>query len=197
MSDLKEFSDDHLLNFDDDTTSRWSCRKGDVVCWFRLPGLFASDWKMLDFWQCWDGDFIVTTNRVSDFPAGFKLHPLELQDTLVWEYEKNPDPSLYAAEPFDAPNLWRVCAGDRILWVGDERDGQPAVEGILGLIEVRSNALVARETNLAVDYLDWVAAQPTQDGRESARLELVRNGVNVVRRLGLPRNLSVGEWGIG
>ena len=197
MSDSTQFSDENLLNFDDDTTIRWSCRKDDVVCWFRLPGLFANDWNMRDFWQCWDGDFIVITNRTPDFPAGFKLHPTELQNTNAWEYECNPDPSLYAEEPFDAPNFWRVSTGDRLLWVGDERDGQEGIGGILGLVEFRENALVVRETNLPVDYFEWAPGQVGTVGFEPTRLALVRNGVQVVRRLGLPRNLSTGNWGIG
>jgi hypothetical protein len=197
MSDSSQFSHDHLLDFDEDTTIRWSCRKDDIVCWLRMHGMFAGNWDMRDFWQCWDGDFLVITNRKSDFPAGFKLHPSELQDTTVWQYQSNPDPALYAAEPIDAPNLWRVRAGDRLLWVGDERDVQPSIEGILGLVEFRENALIARETNLEINYMEWVAGQPRRKEIEPSRLALVRNGVNVVQRLGLPQTLSTGEWGIG
>jgi hypothetical protein len=191
MPQSKQFSREDVVRFGDNSTVRWSCRENDVVCLMRLPGLFAQSWDMLDFWQCWGGDFITITNRPEDLPSWFELHPTEMRGRNIGLFERGKS----YADPVDAPNLWRVNAGDRVLWVGEKRPFQTSAEGVLAIVEFKEDALLVRETNRDVDFMEWASGQPRDE--PVPNMELVQRPVKIIQSLGVPRSLSAGGWGLG
>ena len=198
MSDAQQFSSADLLPFNRDTTIRWSCRADDIICWLRLPGAFSDKWNIQDYWQCYDGDCTTITNRPQDFPSWFKLHPLETRGAAARKSISFEEAE--SIERVDAPNIWRVQAGDRIFWTGGHRQVPAPVEGVLGMIEFREDALVVRENSRDFDdmesYILWQAGQHDAE-TPAALVALIRNGLKIVRRLGSPRSYSTGNWGIG
>lgn len=193
------FSDGDLMYFGRDETICWPCRPKDIICWLRTGGIFDEEWKILDFWQCFDGDMVTITNRIADFPSGFALHPLERKGPsapreISAELVNN-------SEYIEAPNLWKAQAGDRILWVGEPRTWSRSIEQILGLVELSQDALAARYNNRSAselgDYLEWASGCSGDDELPQELVLLLRHGLSVAKRLGGPNSLSVSEWGIG
>jgi len=200
MSDSKQFSSTDLLAFDDDTTLRWSCREKDVLCWLRIPGVFSVEWQILDLWQCDAGDFVTMTNCIADFPPNFKLHPLEKKGAAARKQGSFSAEYAESIEYVEAPNLWKVRSGDRLLWVGESRPQTRPIDGVLGLVEFREDALVARENNKQFadmnDYLAWSAGVRDEMSDQPEVLARVQHGIKVVNRLGSPRTYSDSRWGI-
>ncbi len=187
-----------MMAFGRDTTVRWPCRRGDFVLWLQ-PGspLGRPSLDMPDFWEMRDGDFITITNRGSDLPSWFEVHPSEVRDALAhavmdklnagWQ---PPD------EPMDGPHLWRLRAGDRVVWVGDSRPGQEAANGILAILDFRECAIAIGETNRTglLDFIGFGSLSTPELSPQGVRRCQV--GVEAARSLGAPRNWSP-EWSIG
>ena len=187
--------------FDSDMTLRWSCREGDYLIFARCQGLFASsgnEYTPADVWKLEDGNFITITNRKDDLPEGFYLHPLEVSGSLVkWMMAKvnnGYDPE----EPATGPNIWRVFTGDRIVWVGPERQGVKSLEkAVLGLLEFKENALVYGEP---LKYADGSIEFGgfNQEDTSVEGIELCKAGWDAIKRSGLPRTISAdSQWRIG
>ncbi len=131
-----------------DFTTHWSCRKGDILLWFRR-GPFAGEnasAKVIDLCSMPDSAFIIITNRWQDFPDWFDLHPLEVKDSLAtWMMKRINGGEVYPEEPLEGPNIWRAKGGDRIVWAGPPRPGRASVNGILGLLDCREAVAVLME----------------------------------------------------
>lgn len=186
--------------FDSDMTLHWPCRQGDYVFWARFGGLFSTTgkaYKIADIWELKDGNFITVTNRHPDLPVGFDLHPLEVSGSLVSWIMDRIHAGYKPQEPIDGPNLWRVFAGDRIVWVGPPRGGAKSEDGILEIVDFKQNALVYGEpfdtSRGFPTFGDVVLGELPPEG-----LELCRRGWDAVNRLGLPRVASADDqWRIG
>jgi len=181
-------------------TLRWACRKGDYVFWARFQGIFSSQgnrYKIADIWELRDGNFITLTNRHVDLPDWFELHPLEVSDSLVWWMKRRLDEGYKPQEPIDGPNLWRVFAGDRIVWVGPSRHGVDSKDGVLGLVDFKENALVYGEP------FDLSSGLPTFGGFDGGKpspegARLCKAGWDALNRLGFPNTVSADDqWTIG
>ncbi len=188
------------MSFRSDSTIRWSCREGDYILWVRYEGLFApqeSQFGAPDFWEMKDGDWVTITNRVQDLPSWFELHPLEAAGSLVYWMMKKVNDGYQPCEPCDGPNVWKVFAGDRLVWVGPTRAGLAAEEGVLGLISFEENALVTGEP--------WHIPEgfPTfgdvKEKEPSAPVTvLLRKGWLAACDLGTPRVAAAdGQWRLG
>src|SRR5207245_1747390 len=94
--------------------------------------------RVSDLWELKNGDFVTITNRIEDVPPWFELHPLEAAGRLAYWMMEKLNSGYKPSEPCDGPNLWRIFAGDRLLWIGPSRSTQVAVDGVLGLIEFES-----------------------------------------------------------
>jgi len=109
-----------------DMTCRWACRNGDYIIWARFQGIFSSQgnaYKMADIWELHDGNFVTLTNRKVDLPDWFDFYPLEVSGALVSWMKKRLDEGYQPYAPIEAQNLWRMFAGDRIVWVDPSRNG--------------------------------------------------------------------------
>ena len=134
-----------MISFASDTTLRWACRAGDYVLWARFQGMFSregEEYQIADLWELRDGNFVTITNRHQDLPEGFDLHPLEVSGSYVRWMMKRLDDGDEPQEPIDGQNIWRVFAGDKLLWVGNRRGTEHSDNGVLGLLEFRTNALI-------------------------------------------------------
>lgn len=178
-----------------DFTERFASREGDLLVWLRAPGLMqrGHDFEVADFWYLRDGEHLLVSNRLVDFPAWFTLHPTEASGTEVFRMMERLRAGWEQGDPVDGPNVWRVGAGDRIVWVG-HRD--TVRHGVLAIVDCRECVLVAgegRHTNID----DWMAFGdlPSEGPTEEQRL-LVQAGVQAAISLGGPRTVSDG-WRIG
>src|SRR4029077_3432919 len=124
-----------MISFHSDMTLRWSCRSGDYVFWARFQGIFSSSpgnyYKIADVWELRDGNFVTVTNRHADLPDWFDLYPTEVSGPLscLWMM-KRLEGGYKPKEPIEGPNIWRVFAGDRVVWVGGKRGGVKFDNGI-------------------------------------------------------------------
>lgn len=130
------------------------CRRGDYLLWITpksmmhlLRGGGQDAWQMADFWEMRDGDFVTLTNRRSDLPSWFQLHPTEVAGREVPRMMARLKSGWEPGEITDGPNIWRVKAGDRLAWVGPSRPDAPTVEGTLKIIEVRASLLAIGESH--------------------------------------------------
>lgn len=181
-------------------TLRWACRSGDYIFWARFQGIFSSkgnEYYIADIWELRDGNFITLTNRQADLPDWFELHPYEVSGSLVWWMKKKLDDGYQPQEPMNGPNLWRVFAGDRIVWVGPRRKGVLSENGILGLADFEQNALVYGEpfdmSTGIPSFGGFDQEEPSSEGKK-----LCRMGWEALTKLKPPRTVSAdGQWKIG
>ena len=134
--------------FRSDTTIRWSCRKGDYIIWCGFKGIFSSEkdqYTVNDLWQLKDGDYVTITNRQVDLPSWFELHPLEVSNSLVYWMQRKLEAGYQPGDIIDGPNIWRALAGDRLVWVGKQRQGVGFDNGVLSIITFSENAVIIGE----------------------------------------------------
>jgi hypothetical protein len=154
----------------------------------------APDFDIADVWELRDGDYVTITNRMADLPPWFELQPDEACDRAAREMMKRLNEGFQPSGAVDGPHLWRLNAGDRLVWV---RDSPGASDSPVKLVlEVRSSALAVVESNRPdFDPLDLMdigegTANPTT-------VQMRRTGYQAACALGAPRTVSTGPWGIG
>ena len=183
-----------------DTTIRMSCRAGDYLLWCSFKGIFSPEndqYTVSDLWQLKDGDFVTITNRQVDLPSWFELHPLEVSNSLVYWMQRKLDSGYQPGDILDGPNIWRAFAGDRLVWVGKQRQGVEFDNGVLSVITFSQNAAIIGEPYSYYEGFPHFGgfdqqAQPKED------IMLCRKGWNAISELGTPNSASAdGKWVIG
>ena len=140
-----------------------------------------------------DGDFITVTNRLCDLPAWFRLHPLEIAGIqTLREYEPRLNAKDYPDEPIDGPNIWRVLAGDQLVWVSMTDSGSPVLE----ILHLRCCAAVVGDN--CSGELDEIAlfGAPAGENLSPETQSAWRAGIGAAVEMGAPRVLSA-EWRFG
>ena len=101
-------------------------------------------------------------------------------------------------EPMEAPNVWRVFAGDRVVWVGPKRDGVHFDNGVLELVDFRENALVCGEP-LYMAYDDWPNFGGFDgNGMSPESIRLCQAGWSALIQTGIPTVVNTdNRWVIG
>lgn len=185
-----------VQKFGADTTVRLSVRSGDYLSWVATDSVLEADsesaWTIRDFWQLRDGDFVTMTNRWADLPVWFELHPLEVAGRAVSEMTKKLAQGFKPAEPLDGPNVWRVKAGDRLVWV--TMSGSKGI--VREIFDFRSCALVLGENNGAANELSNVFDAPDSAKLSADLASAMRKGFELAVGLGVPRTFSP-EWLFG
>jgi hypothetical protein len=185
-----------VRRFHDDLTVRWSCRAGELIFWFGIKSILTSDresgWTIRDFWPMRDGDFVTVTNRWTDLPQWFELHPSEVAGSAVFKMMERLDAGCQPKEPMHAPTIWRVKAGDRLVWVSLERPSEPVRE----IIVCEACALVSGE-NSTLDF-DWPIhfAEPDEKDMSPSAAAAGRAGFEAAVGLSVPRVFAE-EWRFG
>lgn len=186
--------------FQSDTTLRWSCRAGDYVMWCGFKGIFSPkgrEYSINDLWQLKDGDFITITNRQSDLPTWFELHPLEVSGSLVYWMQKKLKSGYQPGDIIDGPNIWRILTGDRLVWVGKPRPDIESNNGVLSIITFEENAIIIGEPYSEHDGLPYFGGFEQQDQSKEDKL-LCRNSLIAASELGIPYSATAGgKWTIG
>lgn len=96
--------------------------------------------------------------------------------------------------PMDGPNLWRVRAGDRVVWVGDPRGGVDGDGPVLDLVTFNVDALVYGEPLDVFRGFGWF--EDKGKARESERL--IEEGWKAIHSLGTPRTVAAdSQWALG
>ena len=181
--------------FRGDETLRWSCRVGEFVLWVGTDSFLSADqesaWKIRDFWQMRDGDFLTITNRWQDLPVWFQLHPLEVAGRAVWEMQKRLAAGYKPTEPMDGLNIWRAKAGDRLVWVSLQHPSKPVRE----ILTFQDCALVVGEnSNPKRDGTIFFGAP--EDELLLPASAAMRAGFKMAVGLGVPRTFAV-KWRFG
>ena len=187
-----------VITFRRDTTLRWSCRAGDFLIWTRLKNVFADcpGVRILDLWEMRDGDFVTITNRPADLPSWFELHPTEVCDSLVYEMAAKVESGYPFKDPIDAPNIWRLRAGDRLAWVGANRPDRNSVNGVLAILDCSECALAVGESGQGT--LDGLAqfGAPSKDAPTPQECASSRFAIEAIRKMGIPDEIAT-EWLLG
>lgn len=179
--------------FKRDETIRWSCRNGDFIMWIRPP-FFGGQHKICDVWEMRDSDYVTITNRWADLPIWFSLHHTEAAGSNSLRMMELVERNESTKEPLDGPNIWRLFAGDRLVWVRKPSD-QP-VKDIPKpeLLELSSNALVVGESNREdFNLLEFGEIKTTELN------DICRNGYDAAIKLELPRTMAAdyADWKFG
>lgn len=113
----------NILTFKSETTIRWECMLDDFIIWVS-PGGFLdavadkSSVSIVDIWQLRDNDFVTITNKLEDIPVWFELHPTEVSGKLCRWMTNKLNSGYEPKDIMDAFYLWRIRAGERLVWVG-------------------------------------------------------------------------------
>jgi hypothetical protein len=176
-----------------DTTLRLPLQPGDHLLWIATDSPFSANsqsaWTIRDFWQIHDGDAVTITNRWADLPAWFELHPLEVAGRAVGEMMKKLATGFNPSARLDGPNIWRVKAGDRLVWV----TVSPSAGEIRKLFDFPSCALVLGENTTRPTT---VFGAPDDANPSPAVTSAMRKGFEAATRLGMPRTFCP-EWRFG
>lgn len=178
-----------------DATFRLAVRSGDYLLWVATESPFGADsesaWTIRDFWQLRDGDSVLMTNRWVDLPGWFDLHPLEVAGRAVSEMTKRLAEGYNSSEPLEGPNVWRVKAGDRLVWI--------TVSGPSGsvreIFDFSSCALVLGENSRGME-LGMLFGVPDDGDPPFNVTSMMRKGFEAAVCLGTPRSVST-EWLFG
>ena len=181
-----------------DTTLRLSCRRGDIVFWFRWEIVFVPHTETLtipDVWVMRPGDFVTITNRLEDLPPWFELHPTEASGAARSVVMAKLQDGWQPEDPQDGPNLWRVRTGDRIAWVRPESSSGSQGSILQKILEFSYDALAVGDSNRAdfspLDFMDIGLASKSSSANKAGHFV-----VETVRKLGRPRSFST-EWSFG
>ena len=87
------------------------------------------------------------TNRIGDLPPWFELHPTEVSGSLAYSMLEKLKAGYEPRVPIDAGNLWRILAGDRVVWVGPDRPDAKLARGVQSLLDFGENALAIGESH--------------------------------------------------
>jgi hypothetical protein len=106
--------------FESPKTLSLKARPSDIFMHAR-PDAFGQPQEagILDFWFFNGGEQLTVTNQSKDFPGGFELHPSEVADELAYRMIEKIGTGWQPDEPINAPNYWRLRAGDHLVVVGE------------------------------------------------------------------------------
>lgn len=188
--------------FIQNTTLRWSCRSGDYLYWIKFNGgnSFSSESKfeIEDVWKLKDGDFVTITNRYADLPEWFILSPLEASGALALKMLDKFNESAEITDPMEAPNIWKVFSGDRLIWIGPRRNGVNYDEGTLEIVCFKENALVYGEPiddSALFTSFGEITEEDKVDGNTSVQF---KNALKKMIKMGMPRTINADyQWRIG
>ncbi len=179
-----------------DKTVRWSCRAGEFVLLVRTNSFLTSDrpsaWKLRDFWQMRDGDFVTITNRWADLPPWFQLYTSEVAGAAVYRMIERLNAGYKPTAPMEGPNIWRARAGDRLVWVTTKDPRQPVRE----LLDL--HACVAAIGENSTPSFQGIATfgAPASGDPNPEEAAAIRVGFAAAAGLGVPRTFTP-EWGFG
>ena len=185
-----------IVRYGKDTTFRLPCRPTDLFLWLRT-GLLSKGPNVVDFWHMQPGNHVTITNRFDDLPGWFTLCAFEVYNTFAYRLlEWNKAGNTIPMDPTTGPNIWRVLAGDRIVWIGDDRPEYTGVNGILRIFDFRECALAAGESgNNSIEGILSFGTPPEDLGEK--RTEQFRSALTYVAGMGIPRSVSLDGWGLG
>ena len=189
-----------MISFEPDMTVRWACRAGDYMLWASYQGPLSdpnNSYIVVDVWELRDGNFVTITNRYSDLPDWFDLHPLEVSGGLVEWMRRRLDAGYEPDDPIDGPNLWRIRAGDRVAWVGAPRGGVDGEGSVLGLLNFNVDVLIYGEPlDISRGFPYFGGFDQKDQSAESIRL--AREGWKAICSLGEPRIAAADpQWRLG
>ncbi len=125
-------------------------------------------------------------------PSWFELHPSEVGGSAVFKMMQRLTAGYQPKEPMHAPNIWRVKAGDRLVWVSLEHAGEPVRE-----IIVFEACAIASGENSTLNFDSPIHfAVPDEKDLSPAAAAAIRASFKAAVGLGVPRDFAE-EWRFG
>lgn len=185
-----------VMTIEGNATLLLALRPNEMLIWLRFRDFLSGsrDLGILDFWLCREDTSVTITNRAPDLPAWFQLHPTEASGILAYKMMEWLQAGHTPTPPVDAPNIWRVLAGDRLVHCGGPRGGEPArIDGLIGVYAFQENAAVIADSPGAT-FEDWITfGSPGRPEPTAAERRAGQSAVELIRRLGPPRKVST-RW---
>jgi hypothetical protein len=152
---------------------------------------------VVDLWEMRDGDHALITNRMEDLPVWFELHPTEVCGRLAYKMMSKLESGWEPGEILDGPNIWRVMAGDRLVWIGESRPDREPCDHVLVIVDFSRCALAVGES-VRPASLEEALRFGSLSTSEPKLEDIVRcrAGVRAVRNLGVPRTFTE-TWALG
>ncbi len=165
---------------------------GDLLLHLRTPLLEGDRPSVLDLWQMQQAGTLWVTRKPADLPPGFELRYDEVCNALA--HEMMAAGTLSRGEKTEAPNIWRIRAGDRLAMIGE----RPTAEGgvFYGLFDFETAALVywLRADGEMPFMEEAMASAPLE--HDAMRLDWARRAIAKVSAMGTPRIINT-EWRLG
>lgn len=176
-----------VIRFEQDMTVILPCRDNDYVIHFSYVTLTGKTTvKATRVWQLYGGDVMTVSNRRVDLPQTL---------VLSGEDATNSCREFMQGQPADSIDCCRILAGERLFWLGKSRPGQPAIRGILSIIDMKNCAIALQETKCKQGakqpkrMMAFEECGPLQEYDFSFVKENLR-------KLGLPRCIAK-QWSLG
>ncbi len=186
-----------IFRLEDDMTLNFACRSGDYFVWLQWCDFLAPTLRTVDLWEMRAGDTALLTNRLEDVPDWLDLLPSELTGRYLSQALDRLQRSVVPGEPVELPNLWRLRAGDLLLWMGDSRGLYDDTGGVLMLIECHASALLLGTAAQIDDLGDLlVFAAPTLLESRPERQQQIRQASAAANRR-KPLNVWTELWMLG
>jgi hypothetical protein len=165
---------------------------GDLLLHFRTPLLAGDRPAVLDLWQMQQTGKLWVTSKPADLPPGFELRFDEVCNALA--HQMLAEGTLSRGEKTEAPNIWRVRAGDRLATIGQRSTAEGGV--LYGLFQFDTAALVywLRQNGEMPLMEEAMTAAPSED--DTMRLEWARRAFPKVAKMGAPKVMDT-EWRLG
>jgi hypothetical protein len=165
---------------------------GDLLLHFRTPLPEGDRPAVLDLWQMQQPGKLWLTSKPADLPPGFELRFDEVCNALA--HQMPAEGTLSRGEKTEAPNIWRVRAGDRLAMIGQ----RPTAEGgvFYGMFDFETAALVYwLRSDGEMPFMDEaMAAAPSED--DAMRVDWARRAFSKVGAMGTPRVIDK-QWRLG
>lgn len=165
---------------------------GDLVMHFPTDAIAGPSVHPVDFWLFDRPVEFAIISKLSELPAWFILHPTERMGELAQAMTGELRKGISFPDPFYAPNVWRVKAGDRIAFFCQRPWTTPAENG--WIIDIGENALVYWQLpgGGIPNTLEASGASPTDDEKLERWIQVASAKI---ASMGLPRSCAL-DWGI-
>lgn len=196
MDNSSEIVANCVYRFNEDTTKRLSFRKSDLLVQVRFTSFFSKQLSIVDLWEMKSGQYATITNRIEDLPSWFRFHPTEVCNRLAFIMLDRFNKGDYPPAPMDASNIWRIRAGDRVIWLGGERPDIKSEQGIINIFTFSECALLYGEP--MSDYIDQFLnfGALVENAKNEEKILQTRNAIEIVKAMGIPRSFS-SDWKFG
>ncbi len=176
------------------STIRLSCRAGDYILCVKFSPIPRRNMEFgLDrIWKMGNNDTVTITNRFEDLPDWFELMPSEIAADSVFPMKEKQSRRYRAEHSMEKPNVWRMLAGDKIVWVGTD-DRYLIGRSKTAIVDIKYNAVVIGESK---NLDEATFGQFDGNALGAVAFERLQMGFQAAKDLGFPWHVPE-QWSFG